>query len=219
MLRAAVTWLRGQGRPLYGPRGYDKRSGDLTMTAQVQVSDLRGYDHGRAVRFWLCAVATLVLAMVLVGGATRLTESGLSITEWRPVMGTLPPLNEAQWQSEFEKYQAILQYRELNNGMSLAAFKTIYWWEWTHRLIGRTIGFVFLLPFLWFLWHGWIPPGRRGRCGRFSGSARYKVRLDGGWLLRAWRIARSLAISFGRTSFACLLDLCCRRLDSAAVGE
>ena len=76
--------------------------------------------------------------MVLVGGATRLTESGLSITEWQPVMGVVPPLDETQWQAEFEKYQAIPQYRELNRGMSLDAFKTIYWWEWTHRLLGRT---------------------------------------------------------------------------------
>ncbi len=117
----------------------------------------------RAIQLWLYAVAVLVLAMVLVGGATRVTESGLSITEWQPVMGVVPPLNAAQWQDEFEKYQAIPQYRELNRGMSLDAFKTIYWWEWTHRLIGRTIGVVFLLPLLWFLWRGWIGPGLRAR--------------------------------------------------------
>ena len=101
--------------------------------------------------------------MVLVGGATRLTESGLSITEWRPVMGTVPPLGDAQWQVEFEKYQATPQYRELNRGMTLGAFKTIYWWEWTHRLLGRTIGAAFLLPFLWFLWRGSVGPGLRAR--------------------------------------------------------
>src|ERR1700733_5861310 len=93
--------------------------------------------HMRAIRLWLYAVAALVVAMVLVGGATRLTESGLSITEWRPVMGVLPPLDAAQWQSEFDKYRAIPQFRELNADMNLDAFKTIYWWEWTHRLIGR----------------------------------------------------------------------------------
>ena len=119
--------------------------------------------HGRAIRLWLYAVAALVLAMVLVGGATRLTESGLSITEWQPVMGTLPPLDDAQWQTEFEKYQAIPQYRELNRGMSLDAFKTIYWWEWTHRLLGRLIGAVFLLPFVWFLWRGFVAPALRPR--------------------------------------------------------
>src|SRR5579862_9210905 len=119
--------------------------------------------HQRALGLWLYALAALVLAMVLVGGATRLTESGLSITEWQPVMGVLPPLSEPQWHAEFEKYQAIPQYRELNRGMTPHAFKTIYWWEWTHRLIGRTIGAVFLLPFLWFLRRGWIGPGLRAR--------------------------------------------------------
>src|SRR5271155_3918648 len=84
--------------------------------------------HTRAIRLWLYAVAALVLAMVLVGGATRLTESGLSITEWQPVMGMLPPLSDAQWQTEFEKYQAIPQYHALTQGMNLDSFKTIYWW-------------------------------------------------------------------------------------------
>ena len=96
--------------------------------------------HARAIRFGFMPSPLLVLAMVLVGGATRLTESGLSITEWKPVMGVVPPLSENAWQAAFEKYQAIPQYRELNRGMSLAEFKTIYWWEWTHRLLGRVIG-------------------------------------------------------------------------------
>jgi cytochrome c oxidase assembly protein subunit 15 len=112
--------------------------------------------HMRVIRLWLYAVAALVFVMVLVGGATRLTESGLSITEWRPVMGTLLPLGETEWQAEFEKYQAIPQYRELNRGMSLDQFKTIYWWEWVHRLIGRLVGVAFLVPFLWFLGRGWV---------------------------------------------------------------
>src|SRR4249920_1047132 len=87
-------------------------------------------DRGRrAIRTWLLAVAALVFAMVLVGGATRLTESGLSIVEWRPVAGALPPLSEAQWQAEFDKYKAIPQYQALNPDMSLAGFKTIFWWE------------------------------------------------------------------------------------------
>jgi heme a synthase len=124
---------------------------------------LIGNVETRAIRLWLYAMAALVLAMVLVGGATRLTESGLSITEWRPVMGALPPLGEAQWQAEFEMYQAIPQYHERNAGMTLDAFKTIFWWEWTHRLLGRVIGVAFLLPFLWFLWRGWVGPGLRGQ--------------------------------------------------------
>jgi cytochrome c oxidase assembly protein subunit 15 len=108
----------------------------------------------RAVRAWLIAVAALIALMVLVGGATRLTESGLSIVEWKPVTGALPPLTSAQWQDAFEGYKTIPQYRELNAGMSLADFKTIFWWEWSHRLLGRFIGVAYLLPFLYFLWRG-----------------------------------------------------------------
>jgi heme a synthase len=142
--------------------------------------------HGRPIRLWLFAVAAMVLAMVLVGGATRLTESGLSITEWQPVMGALPPLGEAQWLSEFHKYQQIPQYRQLNQGMSLAAFKTIFWWEWTHRLVGRLIGFVFLLPLLWFLWRGWIGPGLRGRLWLIFGLGALQGAV--GW----WMVASGL---------------------------
>jgi heme a synthase len=108
----------------------------------------------RAVRIWLLVVAGLIAAMVLVGGATRLTESGLSIVEWKPVTGAMPPLTQAQWEQAFEGYQAIPQYRQLNAGMSLSEFKTIFWWEWSHRLLGRVIGAVYLLPFLFFLWRG-----------------------------------------------------------------
>jgi heme a synthase len=106
------------------------------------------------VRWWLIGVATLIALMVLVGGATRLTESGLSIVEWKPVAGTLAPLTEAQWHEAFEGYKKIPQYRELNAGMTLAEFKTIFWWEWSHRLLGRFIGVAYLLPFLYFLWRG-----------------------------------------------------------------
>ena len=107
-----------------------------------------------AVKWWLRSIAALIAVMVLVGGATRLTESGLSIVEWKPVTGTLPPLDAAQWNEAFEAYKKIPQYRELNAGMSLDAFKTIFWWEWSHRLLGRVIGAVYLLPFLYFLWRG-----------------------------------------------------------------
>ena len=107
-----------------------------------------------AVRWWLLSIAALIAIMVLVGGATRLTESGLSIVEWKPVTGTLPPLSQEQWTDAFEAYKTIPQYRELNAGMSLDEFKTIFWWEWSHRLLGRAIGAAYLLPFLWFLWRG-----------------------------------------------------------------
>lgn len=111
----------------------------------------------RAVRWWLISVAALIALMVLVGGATRLTESGLSIVEWKPVTGSVPPLSEAQWTDAFEAYQKIPQYRELNAGMSLSEFKQIFWWEWSHRLLGRFIGVAYLLPFLFFLWRGGLP--------------------------------------------------------------
>ena len=117
--------------------------------------------HVRAIRLWLLAIAALIVAMVLVGGATRLTESGLSIVEWQPVTGTLPPLSATQWQTEFDKYRLTPQYRHLNAGMSLDEFKVIYWWEWAHRLLGRVIGAAFLLPFLFFLWRGWVAPRLR----------------------------------------------------------
>ena len=103
-----------------------------------------------AIRIWLFTIAAFVFAMVVVGGATRLTGSGLSITEWKPILGAIPPLNEADWTDAFEKYKQIPQYELLNKGMSLEEFKAIYWWEWSHRLLGRSIGFVFLLPFLVF---------------------------------------------------------------------
>ncbi len=117
----------------------------------------------RAIRLWLYAVAALIFVMVLVGGATRLTESGLSIVEWKPVTGTLPPIGEAAWQAEFDKYKTIPQFQQRNSAMTLHEFKTIFWWEWTHRLMGRLIGAAFLLPFLWFLAKGWVGQGLRWR--------------------------------------------------------
>ncbi len=144
-------------------------------------------DHGRAVRLWLYAVAAIVFAMVLVGGATRLTESGLSITEWQLVTGVLPPLSDGQWLDEFQKYQAIPQYAQLNAGMSLAAFKTIYWWEWAHRLIGRIVGLAFFVPLVWFLWRGWIPS--RHRAGLWIILALGALQGAIGW----WMVASGLA--------------------------
>src|SRR5664279_4330898 len=107
-----------------------------------------------AIRWWLLSVALLIALMVLVGGATRLTESGLSIVEWKPVTGALPPLSDADWMRAFESYKSIPQYQQLNAGMTLAEFKTIFWWEWSDRLLGRVIGAVYLLPFLFVLWRG-----------------------------------------------------------------
>lgn len=108
------------------------------------------------VRAWLLVVVFSIFAIVLVGGATRLTESGLSITEWQPVTGVLPPMSEDAWQEAFDKYRQIPQYQRVNRGMSLDEFKTIFWWEWAHRLVGRLIGVIFLVPFLVFLLSGRI---------------------------------------------------------------
>src|SRR5690606_1340055 len=102
------------------------------------------------VRGWLYVVLALLFALVLVGGATRLTDSGLSITEWKPVHGVIPPLTAADWQEEFAKYQQIPEFRELKSDMSLSEFKTIFWWEWAHRLLARGVGFVFALPLIFF---------------------------------------------------------------------
>ncbi len=102
------------------------------------------------VRAWLYAVLVALVALFLVGAATRLTESGLSITEWKPIHGVIPPLNEAEWQEEFDKYRQIPEYQQINKGMSLDAFKRIFWWEWAHRLIARGVGFLFALPLLFF---------------------------------------------------------------------
>lgn len=96
----------------------------------------------------------MIFAMVVIGGITRLTESGLSIVEWKPVSGALPPLSDADWQAEFAKYRQIDQYKQMNDGMTLAEFKHIFFWEWFHRLWGRLIGIVFFVPFVWFWWRG-----------------------------------------------------------------
>jgi heme a synthase len=111
-------------------------------------------DRLAPVRRWLWVVAALVILMIVVGGATRLTGSGLSITEWRPFAGAMPPLSQAAWLAEFEKYRQIPQYQLMNKGMSLSAFQFIYWWEWGHRQLGRVVGFAFFIPYVWFVARG-----------------------------------------------------------------
>ncbi|MGC1348464.1 MAG: COX15/CtaA family protein [Xanthobacteraceae bacterium] len=119
----------------------------------------------KAVASWLFACCALVLAMVVVGGVTRLTHSGLSITEWAPIVGTVPPLSGADWAEAFARYRATPEYRLLNSGMDLDAFKTIFWWEYAHRLLGRAIGVAFLLPYLWLIFRRRIPPGYAAALG------------------------------------------------------
>ncbi|MBI1384564.1 MAG: heme A synthase [Rhizobiales bacterium] len=129
--------------------------------------DREGRQERRAwpgfVRLWLYLVAALVLAVAVVGGATRLTDSGLSITEWKPILGAIPPLDEADWHDAFEKYRQIPQYQQINKGMSLEEFKFIYWWEWGHRQLARFVGLAFGLPLLVLLVLRRIPAGLAGR--------------------------------------------------------
>lgn len=113
----------------------------------------------RSLSNWLMVVATLVFLMIVVGGITRLTESGLSMVRWEPVSGTIPPLNAEQWQAEFDAYRATPQYQKVNHGMSLSEFKEIFFWEYVHRLLGRFIGLAFAVPFVWFAWKRAIPRG------------------------------------------------------------
>ncbi|HEY1416022.1 MAG TPA: COX15/CtaA family protein [Caulobacteraceae bacterium] len=123
-----------------------------------------GRETSRAAALWLAAVAALILAMVIVGGATRATGSGLSITQWKPVSGVIPPLSPQGWERLFALYRTIPQYRLVNPDMNLAAFKAIFWWEWSHRMLGRLLGVVFLVPFVVLLLRRGIPRRLIGRC-------------------------------------------------------
>jgi cytochrome c oxidase assembly protein subunit 15 len=158
-----------------------------TATVDASAAPARLTTALRPVRLWLFVVAGLIVAMVLVGGATRLTGSGLSITEWAPVTGAIPPLSESAWASEFEKYRATPQYVLVNKGMTLREFKSIYLWEWGHRFLGRLIGIVFLVPLLVFIGQGRV----RGRImaallavGAFGG-----VQGAVGWIMVASGLA------------------------------
>jgi cytochrome c oxidase assembly protein subunit 15 len=153
----------------------------------------------RAIALWLYVVAALMVVTLMIGGATRLTESGLSITEWKPVTGTVPPLSEQAWQDEFAKYRQIPQYRELNRGMSLGEFKTIYWWEWSHRLLARLVGAAFLLPFLFFLWRGDIEPQLRRRLWMLFGAGA-ALGVVGWWMVSSG-LAGRVTVSQYRLAF------------------
>ena len=160
---------------------------------------------GRAVSIWLFIVAAFVCAMILVGGATRLTDSGLSITEWRPVTGAIPPLSEEAWQREFDLYRQIPEYTEQNAGMSLGEFQFIYWWEWGHRQLGRTIGLVYALPLAFFWLTGRLTRrlkprlvallflgGLQGAIGWWMVSSGLVDRLD----VSQYRLATHLGMAF-----------------------
>jgi heme a synthase len=150
----------------------------------------------RGIRIWLMILFALVFVMIAVGGATRLTDSGLSITEWRPVTGALPPMSEADWQAEFEKYQQIDQFQIQHSWMQLEDFKQIYWWEWGHRQLGRVIGLVWALGFFWFLLRRKIPAGWTGRLLLLGGLGGLQGAI--GW----WMVASGVTTGEGMTSVA-----------------
>lgn len=125
---------------------------DATLFHAAPLPTGRAGLHARSVAIWMLACCALLVAMVVVGGVTRLTHSGLSIVEWQPFVGTVPPLDAAQWEDAFARYRATPEFRLVNRDMTLDGFKRIFWWEYGHRLLGRTIGLVFVLPLIWFLW-------------------------------------------------------------------
>ena len=135
----------------------------------------------RAIALWLVAVCVLIFAMVVLGGVTRLTNSGLSMVQWRPLFGVLPPMGEAAWQAVFAQYQQFPEYQKINTGMSLAEFKDIFWLEYLHRLLGRVIGIAFIVPYLWFLIRGRV----RGRLALHLGVMLVLGALQGvlGWYM------------------------------------
>ena len=176
------------------------------------------------VAIWLLIMAVLVAGMVLVGGATRLTDSGLSITEWAPITGAIPPLSEAAWLAEFEKYKAIPEYEQVNWGMSLSEFKYIYWWEWGHRFYGRFLGFAFLLPLIYFamtrrlnrglgirLGGLFILGGLQGVIGWWMVSSGLSERVD----VSQYRLAAHLGLAV--LLFAALIWIALGQLPAAAV--
>jgi cytochrome c oxidase assembly protein subunit 15 len=160
----------------------------------------------RAVEIWLWCIAALVFTMIVVGGATRLTDSGLSITEWKPILGAIPPLNGADWQVAFEKYKQIPEYHIVNKGMGLEEFKFIFWWEWSHRFLGRIIGVAFALPLLAFWLTGRLRAGLparflgllalgglQGAIGWYMVSSGLSERVD----VSQYRLALHLSVAMG----------------------
>lgn len=177
----------------------------------------------RMIAFWLLIVAAMIIVQVVVGGLTRLTDSGLSITEWNLVTGVAPPLSEAAWLSEFDKYRQIPEYTQQNAGMSLGEFKIIYWWEWGHRFWGRMIGLAFLIPFAWFLWRKTVPTGWTGQIGAI-GAMIVITGVVGWWMVVSglvervdvshYRLAVHLGLAFAALSLTLWTALSLLRSES-----
>lgn len=162
--------------------------------------------RSRPVIIWLIVCLAMIFAMVVIGGVTRLTESGLSITEWRPITGALPPLTDAAWAREFELYRQSPQYRLLNLGMTIDQFRAIFWWEYIHRLWGRLIGIVFALPFLWFLWRGTLRGALAWRLGGIFLLGALQGAI-GWWMVASGLEGRMTAVSAYRLALHLLLAL------------
>ena len=180
-----------------------------------------------AIQLWLFFICALIFAMVIVGGATRLTGSGLSITEWKPIVGAIPPLNLEDWNEAFEKYKQIPQYKEINAGMELAEFKTIFWWEWAHRFLGRFIGLAFFLPFLFFLvtkrvesslkpkfWLMFLGGGLQGFVGWYMVASGLTERVD----VSQYRLAAHLGLAVLLFSYIYWVAIGLGRDDTAPVA-
>lgn len=160
----------------------------MSISANIDSVHAPALTRPIAIANWLFAVAALVFLMVVVGGITRLTESGLSITEWKPITGALPPLNEADWASEFEKYRQIPEYQQINKGMAMDDFKFIYFWEWAHRQLGRFIGLAFAIPLIWFWAKQAIPAGYKPRLLALLALGALQATI--GW----WMVASGLSV-------------------------
>ncbi|MDG2312452.1 MAG: COX15/CtaA family protein, partial [Alphaproteobacteria bacterium] len=130
----------------------------MNQTVHLPNKGQKTFNNDQDMASWLFALSAMVLVMVSIGGITRLTGSGLSMVEWRPFMGFIPPFSETEWLRVFNLYKASPEYQEVNSGISLAGFKSIFWWEFIHRFWGRLMGAAFLLPFLWFLFKRKINP-------------------------------------------------------------
>lgn len=166
------------------------------LVATKGVIDAGRMDARGAIRKWLFMLFALVFLMILVGGATRLTDSGLSITEWRPVTGAVPPLSAEAWVSEFELYRQIDEYQLQNKGMTMAEFKVIYWWEWGHRQLGRVIGLVWFIGFAWFALRRQIPIGWTPRLLLLGGLGGLQGAI--GW----WMVASGVTVGEGMLDVA-----------------
>ncbi|HEU4986411.1 MAG TPA: COX15/CtaA family protein [Rhizobiaceae bacterium] len=182
----------------------------MTITADVN-SPYAALDKERRdralVRGWLYIVLLVLFALVMVGGATRMTGSGLSITEWKPIHGVIPPLNEAEWQEEFQKYQQIPQYEQINKGMSLDEFKTIFWWEWAHRFLARGVGFLVAIPLLAFWVTGRLERGLKPRLVGLLALGGLQGAI--GWWMVASGLTERVSVSQYRLAihltFACII--------------